>query len=70
MALQCSSNKSTVGQVARQIYDQRGLAPFYRGCGPSTLRAAMVTSLRMVTYEAVLDVLDYRRHAARSDEGS
>jgi len=48
----------SIRQAARLIYQrQNSLAGFYRGCGPSTVRAAMVTSLRMVTYENVMNVL-------------
>jgi solute carrier family 25 carnitine/acylcarnitine transporter 20/29 len=48
----------TIRQACHQIYSrEHSVTAFYRGCGASTTRAAIVTSLRMLTYEAVLNAL-------------
>lgn len=47
-------DRLTMTKALRSIHGRGGLAAFYRGCLPSTGRAMLVTSLRMITYEAVL----------------
>mgnify|MGYP005862296491 CR=1 FL=1 len=44
-------------EALKTIHERGGIASFYRGCVPSTGRAMLVTSLRMITYEAVLSWL-------------
>eukprot|EP00977_Amphora_coffeiformis_P002233 scaffold425_cov175-Amphora_coffeaeformis.AAC.92 len=43
---------TSIPNALKSIYERGGLAAFYRGCLPSTGRAMLVTSLRMITYEA------------------
>jgi solute carrier family 25 carnitine/acylcarnitine transporter 20/29 len=45
-----SSSKGNYQQAIRQIGGK-----YYRGCGASTGRAVMVTSLRMIVYESILE---------------
>jgi hypothetical protein len=47
-------NPSSMASVTLQLWKQGGIAAFYRGCGASTGRAMMVTSLRMIVYEAIM----------------
>ena len=47
-------NIISILDALKSIHERGGLASFYRGCLPSTGRAMLVTSLRMITYEAVL----------------
>lgn len=47
----------TMMSAAKRIYKSGGIKGFFRGAGPSTLRAMMVTSSRMVAYEQTLGLL-------------
>ncbi|CAJ1949989.1 unnamed protein product [Cylindrotheca closterium] len=51
------SQRMTLSAVARQIYQGGGMMGFFRGAGPSTVRAMMVTSSRMVAYEKTIQLL-------------
>ena len=46
-----------IRQAATSIYKRGGLSAFYRGCLSSTGRAILVTSLRMITYEQVCQMI-------------
>ena len=53
--VQSSSTKVTSGSNYKAAMSRVGsYSKYYRGCGASTGRAVMVTSLRMIVYEAVL----------------
>lgn len=49
-----SRGASPTWDAIRQVYGRGGLSAFYRGCLSSTGRCILVTSSRMVTYEAVM----------------
>ncbi|KAL7496332.1 hypothetical protein ACHAWT_004483 [Skeletonema menzelii] len=51
------SNLSTIGSTIQAIYKSGGVTSFFRGMGPSTLRAMLVTSARMLAYEKTLQIL-------------
>jgi solute carrier family 25 carnitine/acylcarnitine transporter 20/29 len=58
--IQSSSSSNVNGQQVgyREAVSRIGtFSAYYRGCGASTWRAIMVTSLRMIVYEAVLEHL-------------
>jgi len=42
---------NSLHSVARRLWERGGISAFYKGCGASTGRAMMVTSLRMIVYE-------------------
>ena len=52
-----SHSTSTIGAAVRSIYNSGGVTAFFRGAGPSTLRAVLVTSSRMLAYEKTLQIL-------------
>ena len=54
-----AKSKMTLGAAIRFIYTSSGggLKGFYYGAGPSTFRAILVTSSRMVAYEKTLQLL-------------
>lgn len=43
-------------KVIQQVWQQGGISSFFRGCGASTGRAMLVTSLRMIVYEWVMSL--------------
>lgn len=49
--IQGSSHKVTIQQAVRKLWKTGG---FYKGCGASTGRAVLVTSIRMIVYEWIL----------------
>jgi len=49
--------KITMTSATQSIYKSGGIRAFFRGVGPSTLRAMMVTSSRMLAYEKTLQLL-------------
>lgn len=55
-----SSGLATVGGAARAVHAKGGRAAFFRGAGASVLRACLVTSSRMLAYEAVKPVVESR----------
>ena len=62
--MQSSKKKQGVGnsslsvdEAIRSIYKSGGLTSFFRGMGPSTFRAMLVTSARMIAYEKTLQIL-------------
>eukprot|EP00566_Odontella_aurita_P025848 CAMPEP_0113551450 /NCGR_PEP_ID=MMETSP0015_2-20120614/14532_1 /TAXON_ID=2838 /ORGANISM="Odontella" /LENGTH=115 /DNA_ID=CAMNT_0000452345 /DNA_START=82 /DNA_END=429 /DNA_ORIENTATION=- /assembly_acc=CAM_ASM_000160 len=56
--VQGSDRRMSSIEAAAQIRREGGgWRAFYRGCGTSTWRAMLVTSSRMVVYEAVRDLL-------------
>lgn len=46
-----------LGRAARSIYGAGGWRAFWRGAGPSTFRAMLVTSSRMLAYEKTIQML-------------
>jgi solute carrier family 25 carnitine/acylcarnitine transporter 20/29 len=52
--LQASTNRITIREAFHQIWSTGGYKAFYRGCGASTGRAMLVTSIRMISYEWIL----------------
>lgn len=55
--MQGSDRRLSVVEALRRIRREGGWRAFYRGCGTSTWRAMLVTSSRMVVYEAVKNLL-------------
>lgn len=51
------SRSISMGSAVRQIYRSGGGRAFYNGVGPSTFRAMLVTSSRMLAYEKTLFLL-------------
>jgi solute carrier family 25 carnitine/acylcarnitine transporter 20/29 len=51
----------TMTSAAQSIYKSGGFRAFFRGAAPSTLRAMMVTSSRMLAYEKTLQLLSTNR---------
>lgn len=52
------TERISMRQAARQVYQrEHSWRSFYWGCAPSTGRAAMVTSLRMIAYETAMGLL-------------
>ncbi len=52
-----SHEQVTVRSAIRSIYRSGGWKAFWRGAGPSTVRAMLVTSSRMLAYETTLQML-------------
>ena len=50
-------SSTTAGSVARDIFQQNGIAGFYRGLMPCLLRAIPVAATVLPTYDYVLDFL-------------
>lgn len=49
--------QTSLSSTVRQIFQQGdGIKSLYRGCGASTGRAIMVTSLRMIVYEWIMGI--------------
>jgi hypothetical protein len=52
--MQGSPSASSFRNAMQQLWNQGGHQAFYKGCGTSTGRAVLVTSIRMITYEWIL----------------
>mmetsp|Transcript_31032 Transcript_31032/g.74991 ORF Transcript_31032/g.74991 Transcript_31032/m.74991 type:complete len:292 (-) Transcript_31032:844-1719(-) len=52
-----TEKKTTTLSAISTIYESGGIKGFFRGLGPSTLRAMLVTSSRMLAYEKTLQFL-------------
>lgn len=50
-------HRVSVADTVLTLFRSGGVSAFYRGCLSSTGRAMLVTSLRMITYEAIADSL-------------
>ena len=51
--------QSTILEALVSVRSRGGVSAFYRGCLASTGRAVLVTSLRMITYEVVIEWLAF-----------
>ena len=51
------NNSLSIGSTIKAIYKSSGVTSFFRGMGPSTCRAMLVTSSRMLAYEKTLQIL-------------
>lgn len=51
------NNSLSIGSTIKAIYKSGGVTSFFRGMGPSTFRAMLVTSSRMLAYEKTLQIL-------------
>ena len=52
-----TEKKTTMLSAISTLYESGGIKGFFRGLGPSTLRAMLVTSSRMLAYEMTLQLL-------------
>ena len=52
-----TEKKTTTLSAISTLYESGGIKGFFRGLGPSTLRAMLVTSSRMLAYEKTLQLL-------------
>jgi len=52
--VQATPGRVSYREAVQQLWNQGGYKAFYKGCGTSTGRAVLVTSIRMITYEWIL----------------
>lgn len=53
-----NNTRVTMRSAMQAIYKSGGWKAFWRGAGPSTLRAMLVTSSRMLAYEKTIQLLN------------
>jgi hypothetical protein len=51
-------DRITMKAAVQSIYNSGGFKAFWSGAGPSTFRAMLVTSSRMLAYEKTLQLLN------------